>query len=72
MKKLLALDGPLNGSYISEQEARDEYLRTLWPSGEEVYVHYSSKHVNGEYDPDPIHPEDEKVIRDIVLNAPLH
>lgn len=49
----LALDGPLNGAYISEAQAEENnYGLDTWSSGEKVYIHSSSSHVNGDFDPD--------------------
>lgn len=40
----LALDGPLNGTYINAEQAQAEgYVPGEWPTGEQVYFHELSK-----------------------------
>lgn len=40
MNTHIALDGPLNGTYITEQQAADnDYALTEWTTGEYAYVH---------------------------------
>ncbi len=39
----LALDGPLNGSYITDEQAKaNGYVRGEWTTGEQCYIHTTS------------------------------
>lgn len=57
----LALDGPYNGTYLDELTARrNGYSLSVWPTGEEVWLHESSAH---------LHPADADAIIDAVFDA---
>jgi hypothetical protein len=72
----LALDGPLNGTYIDRDTAHaNGYVMKFWPTGEEAWVHGKSKHVHESRDfdphPDVLHPEDKALIEDIIQGGAL-
>lgn len=55
MNTYLALDGPLNGSYITEAQAKDNgYTLSEWSTGETVWLHGCSPLTEDEAFPEPV------------------
>jgi hypothetical protein len=67
----LALDGPYNGTYLDELTALNSgYSLTLWPTGEEVWVHSTSAHLTAVEDDTP-YESPEAIIIEAVMDAEI-
>lgn len=49
----ICLDGPLNGTYADVNSPPHGYVQYDWPTGEVTLIHYTSYHVQGDFDPEP-------------------